>query len=156
VTRYGGGRAGSWRHGEVTRAQDCSVLRGEVSSDGSDIDLRLRNPGFQFRRSLRPRQDSFLRTHSDVANIARSRIRGLPNVGMMLGKRKAVSMVPPPKKKRKSAPAIEEIKFDINAREDYLTGFHKRKLHRAKHAREEAAKRDREAKIEARKIVRLF
>lgn len=75
---------------------------------------------------------------------------------MMLGKRKAVSMVPPPKKKRKSAPAIEEIKFDVNAREDYLTGFHKRKLHRAKHAREEAAKQDRAAKIEARKIVRLF
>lgn len=73
---------------------------------------------------------------------------------MMLGKRKAVGMFPPPKKRRKSAPAIEEIKFDVNAREDYLTGFHKRKLQRAKHAREEAAKRERDAKIEARKIVR--
>ena len=62
-------------------------------------------------------------------------------------------MVPPPKKKRKTVPTIEEIKFDINAREDYLSGFHKRKLQRAKHAKEEAAKRDREAKIEARKIV---
>ena len=73
----------------------------------------------------------------------------------MLGKRRAVSMVPPSKKKRKAASTVEEIKFDFKAREDYLTGFHKRKLQRTKHAKEEAAKREREAKIEARKIVRL-
>ena len=63
-------------------------------------------------------------------------------------------MVAPPKKKRKAAYTVEEIKFDFNAREDYLTGFHKRKLQRTKHAKDEAEKREREAKIEARKIVK--
>lgn len=75
---------------------------------------------------------------------------------MMLGKRKAFKSIPPPKKKRKQVYAIEEIKFDPDAREEYLTGFHKRKLQRTKHAREEAVKREREAKIEARKIVRAY
>lgn len=73
----------------------------------------------------------------------------------MLGKRKAFQAVPPPRKKRKSASAIEEISFDFSAREDYLTGFHKRKLLRIKHAKEEAAKKDREDKLAARKIVCL-
>ncbi|KAF6227419.1 hypothetical protein HO133_008863 [Letharia lupina] len=72
----------------------------------------------------------------------------------MLGKRKAFQAVPPPRKKRKSASAIEEISFDFSAREDYLTGFHKRKLLRIKHAKEEAAKKDREDKLAARKILR--
>jgi len=72
----------------------------------------------------------------------------------MLGKRKAFQAVPPPRKKRKAASAIEEISFDFSAREDYLTGFHKRKLQRIKHAKEEAAKKDREDKLVARKISR--
>lgn len=71
----------------------------------------------------------------------------------MLGKRKAFQAVPPPRKKRKSTSAIEEISFDFSAREDYLTGFHKRKLLRIKNAKEEAAKKDREDKLAARKIV---
>ena len=71
----------------------------------------------------------------------------------MLGKRRAVDMTVPPRNRRKSALVIEEITFDISAREDYLTGFHKRKLQRAKHAKEEAAKREREEKITARKLV---
>ena len=71
----------------------------------------------------------------------------------MLAQRKAVQSGPPPRKKRKSAPAIEEISFDPSAREDYLTGFHKRKLQRIKHAKEESAKKDREDKIAARRIV---
>lgn len=73
----------------------------------------------------------------------------------MLGKRKGFQALPPPKKKRKSASAIEEISFDFSAREEYLTGFHKRKLQRIKHAKEEAAKKDREDKLTARKIVCL-
>lgn len=64
-------------------------------------------------------------------------------------------MVAPPRKKRKAASTIEEIAFDSSAREEYLSGFHKRKLQRIKHAKEEAAKRDREEKLTARKIVRL-
>ncbi len=72
---------------------------------------------------------------------------------MMLGKRKSFQALPLPRKKRKSTSAIEEISFDFSAREDYLTGFHKRKLQRIKHAKEEAAKKDREDKLSARKIV---
>ena len=55
--------------------------------------------------------------------------------------------------KRKRAEQTEEIKFDFEARREYLTGFHKRKLQRAQHAREQAAKKDREDRIHARKLV---
>ena len=63
-------------------------------------------------------------------------------------------MTEPFKKRRRTAPGVEEIRFDPSARQDYLTGFHKRKLQRAKHAKDEAEKRDREEKIAARKLVR--
>ncbi|KAI0430843.1 nucleolar protein 12-domain-containing protein [Xylaria sp. FL1042] len=59
-----------------------------------------------------------------------------------------------PSKKRKRQHTIEEIKFDDEARAEYLTGFHKRKLQRAKHAQEQAAERARQEKIEARKQLR--
>lgn len=62
------------------------------------------------------------------------------------------SLLPPPPKKRKVF-AIEEISFDNSAREEYLTGFHKRKVQRQKHAQEEAAKTARAEKIEFRKQV---
>lgn len=74
----------------------------------------------------------------------------------MFAKPRSTGLVAPPKKKRKAVPAIEEISFDFSAREDYLTGFHKRKVQRIKHAKEEAAKKDREEKLAARKIVRLI
>lgn len=48
---------------------------------------------------------------------------------------------------------VEEITFDFDKREDYLTGFRKRKQQRIKHAQEEAAKREREEKIQERKEV---
>ena len=70
----------------------------------------------------------------------------------MLGKRKALSAAPPAKRK-KSTTATEEINFDFAAREDYLTGFHKRKLQRIKHAQEEAAKQEREERLLARRNV---
>ena len=74
---------------------------------------------------------------------------------MSLGKRKhAFPPATPAKKRRKSAPAIEEITFDTTARQEYLTGFHKRKQQRIKNAKEEAAKREREEKIVARKALR--
>ena len=75
---------------------------------------------------------------------------------MSLSKRKRIQSLPPPRKKRKSTSAIEEISFDPAARADYLTGFHKRKLQRIKHAKDEAAKREREERITARKLVRLY
>lgn len=49
--------------------------------------------------------------------------------------------------------AVEEVTFDPSAREEYLTGFHKRKLERAKHAREVAEKKARAEKIDERRRV---
>ena len=71
----------------------------------------------------------------------------------MIGRHKLPGLAPPPKKQRKSASPIEEITFNFGAREDYLSGFHKRKLQRIKRAREEAEKKDREEKVTARKLV---
>jgi ribosomal RNA-processing protein 17 len=59
----------------------------------------------------------------------------------------------PPAKKRKTESKVEEITFDLGARQDYLTGFHKRKLQRAKFAQEKAAERARLERIEQRKKV---
>ncbi|EFY97598.1 nucleolar protein 12 [Metarhizium robertsii] len=64
------------------------------------------------------------------------------------------SILPPPSKKRKTTSTIEEISFDDDARTEYLTGFHKRKQQRIKHAQEEAAKRARQEKLETRKQIR--
>ncbi|KAL9022560.1 MAG: hypothetical protein Q9185_000270 [Variospora sp. 1 TL-2023] len=72
----------------------------------------------------------------------------------MLGKRKSSRPLASIKKRRKDKPVIEEIKFDFAAREEYLTGFHKRKLQRIKYAKEEALKREREEKVAARKVLR--
>ncbi|KAL8924386.1 MAG: hypothetical protein Q9172_002733 [Xanthocarpia lactea] len=72
----------------------------------------------------------------------------------MLGKRKSSSRIAPIKKRRKGEPAIEEITFNFDDREEYLTGFHKRKLQRIKHAKEEALKKEREEKVANRKVLR--
>ncbi len=63
------------------------------------------------------------------------------------------ALVAPPRKKRKADFAIEEISFDDSARSDYLTGFHKRKLQRQKHAQDVAAEKARQEKIAFRKEV---
>ncbi|KAH8650895.1 nucleolar protein 12-domain-containing protein [Tricladium varicosporioides] len=57
-------------------------------------------------------------------------------------------------KKRKIEHKIEEISFDNDARADYLTGFHKRKVARAKAAQLQAEKMAREEKIKIRKQLR--
>jgi ribosomal RNA-processing protein 17 len=63
----------------------------------------------------------------------------------------------PPHKKHKPTyrpskePAPEEILFSPTSRHDYLTGFHRRKLARIKHAREVAEKREREERLSARR-----
>ncbi|KEF51920.1 uncharacterized protein A1O9_11909 [Exophiala aquamarina CBS 119918] len=63
--------------------------------------------------------------------------------------------MPPPTKRRRTEPtAVEEITFDLSARQEYLTGFHKRKLQRAKQAQEAAAKRAKAERIEHRKQIR--
>ncbi len=73
----------------------------------------------------------------------------------MFARPRTKPVVFPSRKKRKVTSAIEETAFDPNDREEYLSGFHKRELQRMKHAKEEAAKRDREEKLTARKIVYL-
>jgi len=62
----------------------------------------------------------------------------------------------PPSKKRKTVHKIEEISFDNDARADYLTGFHKRKVARATRAKEEAEKREKEEKVRIRAQVSTF
>jgi ribosomal RNA-processing protein 17 len=62
-------------------------------------------------------------------------------------------VLPPPSKKRKTEHKIGEIAFDFDARADYLTGFHKRKVQRATKAKAEAEKKAREEKIVLRKQV---
>lgn len=62
-------------------------------------------------------------------------------------------MAPMIKKRKFNTAQPEEIKFDDEARNDYLGGFHKRKVARAEHARTMAAKQEREDKVRERKQV---
>ncbi|KAG8624110.1 hypothetical protein KVT40_009086 [Elsinoe batatas] len=59
----------------------------------------------------------------------------------------------PPPKRRKVEP-VEQVTFDPDARQEYLTGYHKRKVQRANHAREIAHKKEREEKIVNRRELR--
>jgi hypothetical protein len=61
---------------------------------------------------------------------------------------------PAPKKRKLGVTAPEKIEFDFSAREEYLTGFHKRKVARIKHAQDENAKREKEEKLRFRREVR--
>ncbi|RFU36144.1 hypothetical protein B7463_g202, partial [Scytalidium lignicola] len=78
----------------------------------------------------------------------------MPEIQVFRPPRPKKSVLPPLSKKRKTTSSVEEISFDFSAREDYLTGFHKRKVHRVKMAQEEAAKKDREERIRMRKQLR--
>ncbi|CCE86572.1 Piso0_005069 [Millerozyma farinosa CBS 7064] len=49
---------------------------------------------------------------------------------------------------------VEELTFDKSSREDFLTGFHKRKLQRQKHAQEQIQEQERLARIEERRKIR--
>ncbi|KAF4550274.1 Ribosomal RNA-processing protein 17-like protein [Elsinoe fawcettii] len=59
----------------------------------------------------------------------------------------------PPPKRRKVEP-VAEVTFDPDARQEYLTGYHKRKVQRANHAREIAQKKEREEKVKERRELR--
>ncbi|CAD1808741.1 Nucleolar protein 12 (25kDa) family protein [Candida parapsilosis] len=50
--------------------------------------------------------------------------------------------------------AVNEVTFDKESREEYLTGFHKRKLQRKKKAQEYIKEQERLARIEERKQLR--
>lgn len=55
--------------------------------------------------------------------------------------------------KRRKVSTLEEISFDSAAREEFLTGFHKRKQQRISHAREQAIQKERDERIKERKRV---
>jgi ribosomal RNA-processing protein 17 len=59
----------------------------------------------------------------------------------------------PPAKRRKTTTQVDELKFDPEARNEWLTGFRKRKQQRIKHAQEQSAKIEKEEKVKARKEV---
>ncbi|PGH27869.1 hypothetical protein AJ80_00419 [Polytolypa hystricis UAMH7299] len=68
-------------------------------------------------------------------------------------------MAPPHAKRRKLAThkpgaPVAEIRFDTGSREEFLTGFHKRKLQRVKHAQEIAERKAKEEKREQRRKMR--
>ncbi|RMY63629.1 hypothetical protein D0864_08762 [Hortaea werneckii] len=63
-------------------------------------------------------------------------------------------MAPAMKKRRIDATPVEELTFDPSARNEYLTGFHKRKQARIENARETAKKRDKEEKVRERQEMR--
>jgi ribosomal RNA-processing protein 17 len=71
----------------------------------------------------------------------------------MLGKGKKPSRSSASTKRKRPA-VIEEITFDAQARKEYLTGFHKRKLQRQKHAQEIAASKEKEERRRQRAQVR--
>lgn len=81
-------------------------------------------------------------------------MQSLLDPGIFNHPRPKKSLLPPPSKKRKIEHRIEEIAFDNDARADYLTGFHKRKVARAKMAVVEAEKRAKEERVEMRRQVR--
>ncbi|EER25926.1 hypothetical protein CPC735_043700 [Coccidioides posadasii C735 delta SOWgp] len=63
-------------------------------------------------------------------------------------------MAPPPKRRKLAIAPVDEIVFDNDARHDFLTGFHKRKVQRAKHAQEIAEKKAKEERREHRRKLR--
>jgi len=62
-------------------------------------------------------------------------------------------MAPATKRRRLDPTQVEAITFDPSARNDYLTGFHKRKQARKENAREQAVKREKEERVIQRKEV---
>ncbi|KAI1946126.1 hypothetical protein LOZ57_003878 [Ophidiomyces ophidiicola] len=63
-------------------------------------------------------------------------------------------MAPPIKRRKLTVAPVEEILFDNESRHDYLTGFHKRKVQRAKHAQEAAEKKAKDERREHRRKIR--
>lgn len=51
---------------------------------------------------------------------------------------------------------VTDLNFDLAARQDYLTGFHKRKQERIKKAQETAREKEKEEKVRERRQVSFF
>ena len=123
-----------------------------VLNQGSCSDANEDREAFGARQNVFARRLSLLRRPPSSLSQCSHYFQTIFESGMF-SRPRAKATGPPPTKKRKLIATIEEIAFDPSAREDYLTGFHKRKLQRIKHAKEEAAKREREEQLMARKIV---
>ncbi|KAK5113914.1 hypothetical protein LTR85_010447 [Meristemomyces frigidus] len=63
-------------------------------------------------------------------------------------------MAPVFKRRKLDSKQVEEITFDPSARQEYLTGFHKRKVARKETAREQAIKREKEERVTQRQQIR--
>lgn len=61
-------------------------------------------------------------------------------------------MAPPPKRRR-IVSAVEEVTYDPVARQEYLSGFRKRKQQRIKQAQQVAKEKERLQKIDDRRSV---
>lgn len=97
-------------------------------------------------------QDTAILDDTTPANLSSDKMSTfMPEPGFILHPRPKKSVLPPPNKKRRVEHKIEEISFDDSKREDYLTGFHKRKVQRIKRAQEENEKKAREERREMRK-----
>ena len=57
------------------------------------------------------------------------------------------------KRKLKHQNQVEQLSFDPAARQEYLTGFRKRKQQRIQHAKDAAVKREREERVQDRRQV---
>lgn len=126
--------------------------------------MRIR-PGKTISRAMQPSPEIFprgsqkdpifvvetskLRTPVTVPENARN----MDNQFIVRPRPKKSLRPPPSKKRRTNKSGIEEISFDFDARSEYLTGFHKRKVQRAKAAQEQAARLAREERITTRKQV---
>ncbi|RUS35484.1 hypothetical protein BC938DRAFT_482920 [Jimgerdemannia flammicorona] len=58
------------------------------------------------------------------------------------------------RKRRAKKETVDKIEFDFDARKEFLTGFHKRKLERTAKARDLAKAREHQARLEARRESR--
>jgi hypothetical protein len=126
--------------GTVRRLDDAWVLRNWAVGDGRMVNWASR---FLFCREPPKATGRFSSTPKPAVK---------PNPMFARPRPKKDALQPPPKK-RKTTHAIEEITFDRDARADYLSGFHKRKVARIKEAQSIAAKKEREERIQIRRQV---
>lgn len=97
----------------------------------------------------------FQRRSSQASAFSRRRLR--EKYSGVLQQHRLDKMGPPAKRRkidviRRQKP-VEELTFSIDARQEYLTGFSKRKAARREQAREQAIKEAKEEKIRERKEV---
>ena len=96
-------------------------------------------------------QDAATSVHLQDFEIRDSRFIKIPIHLLLTSFYTIAKMAPATKRRKLNQP--EEITFDPEARQEYLTGFHKRKQARIKHAKEVAAKQEKEDRVRERRQV---